>query len=191
VNDAAGEVLIFQDEMEIHRHPALARMWAPVGQQPEVPAPGKNEKKVVYGGVDYRTGKLTYTLADTKCSAAFLVFLTALLAAYAGKKIRLVCDNGRFHTTQAVENFLARHCDQIAIYWLPPYSPSLNLIERLWGHLKRTVLANVLYDTLDDLVAAFRTGARRLSGKRERMGFMFDHEDLLQESQVKCRKRAA
>jgi transposase len=191
VNDATGEVLIFQDEMEIHRHPALARMWAPVGQQPEVPAPGKNEKKVVYGGVDYRTGKLTYTLAATKCSAAFLVFLTALLAAYAGKKIRLVCDNGRFHTTQAVENFLARHCDQIAIYWLPPYSPSLNLIERLWGHLKRTVLANVLYDTLDDLVTAFRTGARRLTGKRERMGFVFDHDDLLQESQVKCRERAA
>ena len=61
--------------MEIHRHPALTRMWAPVGQQPEVPAPGKNEKQVVYGGVDYKTGKLTYTLAATKCGAAFLVFL--------------------------------------------------------------------------------------------------------------------
>ncbi|HZL36241.1 MAG TPA: transposase, partial [Tepidisphaeraceae bacterium] len=44
------------------------------------------------------------------------------------------------------------------VYWLPPYCPSLNLIERLWGHLKRTVLANVLFETLDDLVAAFRLG---------------------------------
>jgi DDE superfamily endonuclease len=92
-------VLIYQDEMEIHRHPHLTRMWALVGQQPKVPAPGKNEKKVVYGGVDYRTGKLTYTLADTKCGTAFLVFLMTLLATYAGQKIRLVCDNGRFHTT--------------------------------------------------------------------------------------------
>jgi hypothetical protein len=56
-------VLIYQDEMEIHLYPALARMWAPVGQQPKVPAPGKNEKKVVYGGVDYRSGKMTYTVA--------------------------------------------------------------------------------------------------------------------------------
>jgi transposase len=191
VCDAAEEVLIFQDEMEIHRHPALARMWALVGQQPEIPAPGKNEKKVVYGGVDYRTGKLTYTLAATKCSASFLVFLTALLAAYAGKTIRLVCDNGRFHTTQAVQNFLIQHCERIAIYWLPPYSPSLNLIERLWGHLKRTVLANVLYESLNDMVTAFRTGARRLTGKRERMGFMFDHDDLLQESPIQNRSRAA
>lgn len=164
--------------MEIHRHPALTRMWALVGHQPEVPAPGKNEKKVVYGGVDYRTGKLTYTLADTKCGAKFLAFLIVLVAAYAGKKIRLVCDNGRFHTTKAVRAWLAEHRDEIEVYWLPPYCPSLNLIERLWGHIKRTVLANVLYQSLDDLVGAFRLGARRLTGQRERMGFMFDHDDL-------------
>lgn len=165
--------------MEIHRHPALTRMWAPVGQQPEVPAPGKKEKKVVYGGVDYRTGDLTYTLADSKCGSSFLVFLAALLLAYRNKKIRMVCDNGRFHTTKAVQAFLKENRDQIEVFWLPPYSPSLNLIERLWGHLKRTVLANVLFATLAELVVAFRKGVRRLSGNRELMGFMFDHDDVL------------
>jgi transposase len=177
--------------MEIHRHPALTRMWSPVGQQPEVPAPGKNEKRVVYGGVDYRTGQLTYTLADTKCGASFLVFLMALLLAYAGRKIRLVCDNGRFHTTKAVQAFLEKHREQIEVYWLPPYCPSLNLIERWWGHLKRTVLANVLYATLSELVAAFRKGAHRLTGDRERMGFMFDHDDLMQKSPRQHYKIAA
>jgi transposase len=184
-------VLIFQDEVEIHLYPALARMWAPVGQQPEVPAPGKNEKKVVYGGVDYKTGKLTYTIADSKCGAAFLLFLIALVTAYAGRKIRLVCDNGRFHTTKAVQQWLDQHRDEIEIYWLPPYSPSLNLIERLWGHLKRTVLANVLYQNLDDLVTAFRKGVARITGNRDHMGFMFDHDDLTQQIQSKTRKRAA
>jgi len=177
--------------MEIHRHPALTRMWAPVARQPEVPAPGKNEKKVIYGGVDYQTGKLTYTVANTKCGAAFLAFLVALLAAYAGKKICLVCDNGRFHSTTAVEHWLQQHRDQIEVYWLPPYCPSLNLIERLWGHLKRTVLANVLYGSLPELVAAFRKGVRRMTGDRERMGFMFDHDDVTQELKAKRRKKAA
>jgi transposase len=177
--DDADEVLIYQDEMEIHRHPALTRMWALVGRQPEVPAPGKNEKKVVYGGVDYKTGKLTYTLANSKCGGAFLMFLMTLVAAYAGRKIRLVCDNGRFHSTKAAQAWLAAHREQIEVYWLPPYSPSLNLIERLWGHVKRTVLANVLSATLDDLVIAFRQGARQLTGDRERMGFMFKHENLI------------
>ena len=171
-------MLIYQDEVEIHRHPALTRAWAPRGKQPQVPAPGKNEKQVIYGGVDYKTAQLTYTVAMSKCGAEFIVFLTALLAAYAGRRILMVCDNGRFHHTKAVQKFLEEHRDQIRVYWLPPYSPSLNLIERLWGHLKRTVLANVLFASLDELVAAFRTGVGRINGHRDRMGFMFDHDDV-------------
>lgn len=177
--------------MEIHRHPALTRTWAQVGQQPEVPAPGQNEKRVVYGGVDCQSGDFTYTIAATKCGAEFLVFLMALLARYAGRKIILVCDNGRFHRTKAVNAFLAAHRDQLRVYWLPPYSPSLNLIERLWGHLKRTVLANVLYQSLDDLEAAFRQGAKRLTGNRDKMGFMFDHDDLNPQNKPRTTKRAA
>ena len=169
---------MFQDEVEIHRHPTLARMWAPVGVQPQVPAPGKNEKRVVYGGVDYATGKITYAIAAGKSGTHFLAFLIALVAAYAGRKVRLVCDNGRFHCTKAVRQWLSEHRHLVEIYWLPPYCPSLNLIERLWGHLKRTVLANVLFATLADLTGAFRRGVRRVNGDREKMGFMFDHDDV-------------
>lgn len=153
-------------------------MWAPVGTQPEIPAPGKNEKKVVYGGVDFATGRITCTIADTKSGTNFLAFLIALVAVYAGRKIRLVCDNGRFHHTKAVQEWLRAHRDQITIFWLPPYCPSLNLIERLWGHLKRTVLANVLFKNLEDLVAALRCGVSRINGHRNQMGFMFDHDEV-------------
>ena len=175
----ADFALVFQDEVEIHKLPALARVWAEVGSQPEVPSPGKNEKQVIYGGIDYLSGKITYTVAATKSGVNFLAFLVALVAAYAGRKVRLVCDNGRFHTTKAVQAWLLANKDKVEIYWLPPYSPSLNLIERLWGHLKRTVLANVLFESLDDLTAAFRKGVGRVNGHRDRMGFMFDHDDVL------------
>ena len=164
--------------MEIHRHPTLTRMWALIAEQPEVPAPGRNKKKVVYGGVNYVTGRITYTVADTKSGWNFIAFLVVLLRAYAGRKIRLVCDNARFHDTKAVRAFLAEHADQLTIFWLPPYCPSLNLIERLWGHLKRTILANVLFRTIEDLVTAFRNGVTRINGHRDKMGFMFDHDDV-------------
>jgi transposase len=178
VAEDADEVLIFQDEVEIHRLPALARIWAQVGRQPEVPTPGTNEKRVVYGGIDYATGTLTYTVAATKSGVHFLAFLVSLVTVYAGKKIRLVCDNGRFHTTKAVQAWLQANQDKITIFWLPPYCPSLNLIERLWGHLKRTVLANVLFETVDDLVRAFVKGVSRINGRKDKMGFVFNHDDL-------------
>jgi transposase len=187
----AREVLIYQDEVEIHRHPTLSRAWALRGKQPQVPAPGKNEKQVIYGGVDYKTARLTYTVAATKCGAEFIVFLIALLAAYTGRRICLVCDNGRFHHTKAVQEFLEAHRDQIRVYWLPPYCPSLNLIERLWGHLKRTILANVLYSTLADLVSAFHQGVRALNGNRSAMGFMFNHDDVTRKLATKLQRKVA
>lgn len=101
-----------------------------------------------------------------------------MLAAYAGRKIRLVCDNGKFHHTKAVKAWLQAHRDRITVCWLPPYCPSLNLIERLWGHIKRTVLANVLYRNLNDLVNAFRKGTARINGRRDLMGFMYRHDGI-------------
>ena len=178
MKDDSEEALVFQDEMEIHLHPTLTQMWGPVGEQPEIPSPGKNEKRVVYGGVDYKTGKIIYKVAKTKSGRNFLAFLIEMVSAYAGQKVWLVCDNGRFHKTKVVRQWLQAHRDQIQVFWLPPYSPTLNMIERLWGHLKRTVLANVLFASIEDLVAAFRRGVARVNGHRSKMGFMFDHDDV-------------
>src|SRR5512135_2121826 len=36
----------------------------------------------------------------------------------------------------AVRAWPEMHRDAVAIDWLPPYGPSPNRIERLWGHLK-------------------------------------------------------
>ena len=105
-NACVGTRLVFQDEMEIHLHPTLTQTWGPVGQQPQVPSPGRNEKRVVYGGVAYKSGKIIYTVAQTKSGRNFLAFLMALVTAYAGRKIHLVCDNGRFHQTKAVRQWL-------------------------------------------------------------------------------------
>ena len=78
--------------------------------------------------------------------------------------------------------WLEAHTAQIEGDWLPPYGPSLNRIERLWGHLKRTVLANVLFTTLEDLMTAFRKGVGQINGHRQRMGFMFRHKHQVQQA---------
>jgi len=73
---------VYQDEVETHKLPALTRVWAEVGSQPEVPSPGKNEKRVIYGGIDYLSGKISYTVGLTKSGVNFLAFLIALAAAF-------------------------------------------------------------------------------------------------------------
>ena len=53
------------------------------------------------------------------------------------------------------------------------------------------MLANTLYATLDDLEAAFRRGAKGLTGDRDKMGFMFDHDDLNPKNKPPRLQRAA
>ncbi|MBS0195770.1 MAG: IS630 family transposase [Planctomycetes bacterium] len=47
--------------------------------------------------------------------------------------------------------------DNITILYLPPYSPELNLMERLWGYLRSHLLSNRAFDDYQDLLDA---GAR-------------------------------
>lgn len=153
-------------------------MWARIGHQPRIPSPGQNEKQTAYGAVDYASGRITTHITGTKSGFQFIAFLATLLRAYRGRKIRLVLDNARYHHTRAVHHWLEGHRRWIEIYWLPPYCPDLNLIERLLGHLKRTALANVLFADMHDLVAAFNQGVCDINADRNKMGFIFDHDDL-------------
>ena len=114
------------------------------GNSREIPAPGQNEKKVVYGGVDYATGKITYTIADSKSGMNFLIFLVGL-----GQVVRRSQDSLGVrqrtippHTCNpgvAQGQFRSDHGLLAAA--IQPESES---DRALWGHLKRTVLANVL-----------------------------------------------
>jgi transposase len=64
------------------------------------------------------------------------------------KKIYVVADNARYYRNRLVREFLKT--SKVTILFLPPYSPNLNLIERLWRFLKKTVLYNTYYEKFAD-----------------------------------------
>jgi len=49
---------------------------------------------------------------------------------------------------------LEDHRDHVLVAWLPRYSPELNLIEGLWGYLKRSALNNYFFGDIESLEAA-------------------------------------
>jgi len=62
-----------------------------------------------------------------------------------GRRIILVLDQGKPHHAKAFHNDLQNVKQHVEAFWLPHYSPDLNLIERLWKHLKQTRMANHLF----------------------------------------------
>ncbi|QPQ32783.1 transposase [Lysinibacillus sp. JNUCC 51] len=40
--------------------------------------------------------------------------------------------------------------------FFPPYSPQLNLVERLWGWMKKSVIYNVFFSSVEDIGKAVK-----------------------------------
>ncbi len=74
----------------------------------------------------------------------------------------LVLDNASCHRTRKILDILAEHEDYVFVVWLPKYSPELNLIEGLWGYLKRSALNNYFYGDMATLEAAVDDAFREL-----------------------------
>jgi transposase len=159
-----NRVVISQDETEFHLYPYLVAIWCVVGSpQPEVRTPGKNQKRVLYGGLNLKTGALTGHWAATKSGSHFVEYLERLLVAYPKQKILMIADNGSFHHTKKVDAYLEEHKDRLEVKWLPPYCPDLNDIERTWRRLKASHASNFLFNSLDELVANVQQGIQELN----------------------------
>jgi transposase len=73
------------------------------------------------------------TMSHRGMAEVFLEFLKATLKQYPEGKIVMILDNAKIHHAKLVQAFLNKMKDRIELMFLPPYSPKLNLIERLWG----------------------------------------------------------
>jgi transposase len=81
---------------------------------------------------------LTYITATTVCELLHL-----LAGASTGLPITVVLDNARYQRCALVQTLAATL--GIALLYLPPYSPNLNLIERLWKFVKKQCLYSKYY----------------------------------------------
>ena len=103
--------------------------------------------------MNYRTGQTHYLVHPKKNAQEFHDFLRQLLEYNSERKL-LVIDNASYHRTRAVLTLLEDHADHVLVIWLPRYSPELNLIEGLWGYLKRSSLNNYFFGTVESLERA-------------------------------------
>lgn len=83
---------------------------------------------------------MVYVDADQTMS-----FLEKVRRESGGSPVSIVLDNARYQHCQAVKDKAAEL--GISLIFLPPYSPNLNIIERLWKYARRHVLAGKYFDS--------------------------------------------
>lgn len=121
----------------------------------KVPAAGDDHKSVVYGGLDYATGQVIWQHDAQKGTDAFTAFLTHLKATLpAGEPVVVVLDNASYHKSHALDAVWQDDAQRLRPFFLPAYSPQLNLIERLWRYLKAKLANHRWWHDLDQLQQA-------------------------------------
>ncbi|MGH8654133.1 MAG: transposase, partial [Gammaproteobacteria bacterium] len=80
------------------------------------------------------------------------------------KRLILVLDNAKYHHARVLQPWLNQRRKRLTLLFLPPYSPDLNPIERVWKLARRLATHNRHFPTLDDIMNAvcerFRLWAR-------------------------------
>lgn len=129
-------------------------MWVPPEDKDPIIMHASTRKKVgVFGAVCASDGRLVTQQDVTFNANSFQLFLTRLLRhRRADRKMIVVLDNARWHHAQQIQPWLKEHRDVIRLDFLPPYSPNLNSIERVWKLVRRLCTHNRYFATLDELI---------------------------------------
>ena len=87
----------------------------------------------IFGAVSVSNGRLV-TIQEQKFNAlTFQSFLKHLLQyRQDGRKMVVILDNARWHHARLLKPWLKKHKQILRLDFLPPYSPELNSIERVW-----------------------------------------------------------
>lgn len=121
------------------------------GRQQRVRSPGINRKQAVFGAFGYGCGRFVYHVQPRKTAWGVQLLLQKLVhrARRTSRRIVVVMDQGSPHHAKVLARYLDHVKEHLEVFWLPHYSPELNLIERLWKHLKASRMANVLSPNFD------------------------------------------
>lgn len=128
--------------------------WIKKGEEKQIAANTARKRLNLQGAVHVGSSiKAIIDPADTINSQTIIDLYTKLLNEHEKEKIVVICDNARYHRSGQLADWLQQH-PRISQKFLPPYSPNLNVIERLWKWMKKKVTATVYYPTFAEFKQA-------------------------------------
>jgi transposase len=133
-------------------------MWVPPEQKDPVLLHHPTRRSVGYfGAVRLRDGKVVSQREEERFNAVtFHTFLKHLrrVSSRSGRRVVIITDNAKYHHAKLHAEWRTQQAPKFVLDFLPPYSPELNPIERLWKLTRRLCLHNRYFPTLKDVVVA-------------------------------------
>jgi transposase len=150
---ASDETICFVDGVHPTHNVQPAYGWIKKGVRKEIPANTGRSRLNLSGVIDVVTHNILVQEDKTLNTESTIRFFQKIEEAYPEKrKIHIFCDNAPYYRNKEVKQHL--ETSKISLHFLPPYSPNLNPIERLWKWMKERVIYNTYYEHFEDFKGA-------------------------------------
>jgi transposase len=136
----------FFDESRFGTYSNLGYGWFKKGSRTEIKVKLGFQNFYLYSAVNPKTGE-DFTCQIPHINTDWMnLFLKELSFSLKNKEIFLIMDGAGWHKSNAL-----KIPSNIDIIYLPPYSPELNPVERLWQYTKFNTIRNKIYETIEEL----------------------------------------
>ena len=165
--DEAGEPIYFMDAVHPEHQTKMAYGWIKKGQRKLMPTTPTQKRVHYLGAVNLAGHRVIYEEYDTVNGLGVIDFLKIVRKSHtAGERIHMIMDNVSYQKSKEVK--LVAEELNMELHYLPPYSPNLNPIERLWKIMHEQVTYNQYYQKFSEFREAIRYFFRHV-GKKKRL----------------------
>jgi transposase len=149
--------LYFMDAVHAQHNSVPAYGWFPKGEETFLKSNAGRTRISINGAFCLHDQGVVQRQDDWINGQSNVALLQAMLDRHpVAKEIRAVADGAPCNHGPDVRDFLAAN-PRLKLIKLPPYSPNLNLVERLWLLFKKSVVYNKFHATLAEFRSAIDT----------------------------------
>lgn len=142
------ETICFTDGVHPTHNVQPAYGWMKKGEPKTIPANTGRSRINLTGAIDILSHRIHIREDKTLNASATIGFLQQLEEAYPTlTRVHVFCDNASYYRNKEVTEYL--RTSKVKLHFLPPYSPNLNPIERLWKWMKEIVVYNTYYEEFE------------------------------------------
>ena len=146
------------DEVHFQQQGSRCRMWvAPEDKDPVVFHHPTRKSVGYFGAVRLNDGRFFFRRETVVFNGeTFWEFLKLFhkASARAGRRVVAISDNAGYHHSRLHRPWREQQAPTFTLDFLPPYSPELNPIERIWKLTRRLCLHNRYFGFLESVAHA-------------------------------------
>lgn len=150
-----GEKILFLDSVHPTQATKISHGWFKKGKDKLISTTASRTRINMTGALCLETLKVSYAEYETINAISVVDFFKKIELEYAfAPRIHIILDQAGYHKAELVAKYLEN--SRIELHLLPPYSPNLNPIERIWKVMNEKVRNNRYFPSPKEFREAIR-----------------------------------